>query len=69
MMNQVIQMLANKLIQDNPQIANSPRAREAIQAIQSGDSKRGIEIADNLCQSYGVSREEGIKQAMNFFRL
>ena len=47
--------------------ANNPRAQEYIKIIQSGDSKKGEEIANNLCQTYGVSKEDAIKNAKQFF--
>ena len=61
--------MAMNLISQNPNIANNPNAQEFIQVIQNGDSQRGQQIADNLCQSYGISRDEALKNAMSFFRL
>lgn len=58
---------AINLISKNPNIANNPRAKEYIQIIQNGDSSRGEEIANNLCQTYGMSREDAIASARNFF--
>lgn len=62
-MNSLIQML----IQRNPQVANNPRAQEMLKVIQSGDSKRGQEIARNLCKSYGISEKDAEAQARKFF--
>lgn len=55
------------IISKNPQIANNPNAREMIKVIQSGDFKRGQQIAQNLCQSNGTTPEEAVKQACGFF--
>ncbi len=57
------QLLINKLSQMRPDIANNPM----FQAIQSNNSKKGEEIADNLCRTYGVTREQAIQQAKQFF--
>lgn len=59
--------MAMNLLMRNPQIANNPQAQEYLQVIQNGDAERGQQIADNLCQTYGVSRDEAISQAKRFF--
>lgn len=65
-MNNFIQFALNKIAQ-NPQIANNPRNKELFEVIQSGDSKRGQEIAENLCQTYGVSKNDALETAKKFF--
>lgn len=54
-------------IQQNPNIANNPQAQSYIQIIQSGDQKKGEEIAQNLLKSYGMTKEQGMAQAKRFF--
>lgn len=61
--------MAMNLISQNPNIANNPNAQEFIKVIQNGDSERGHQIADNLCQSYGMTRDEALKSAKSFFHL
>lgn len=61
--------MAMNLISQNPNIANNPNAQEFIKVIQNGDSERGQQIADNLCQSYGMTRDEALKSAKSFFNL
>lgn len=51
--NMNMRNMALNLLAQNPNIANNPNAQEFIQVIQNGDSKRGQEIAENLCRSYG----------------
>lgn len=51
----------------NPEALNNPRAQSLISIIQSGDAQRGEEAAMNILESMGVSKEEGIQQAMQFF--
>ena len=55
------------LLKMNPQVANNPRAMEMLNVIQSGDTQKGERIANNLCQTYGISKEDATKQAENFF--
>ena len=57
------------MIMRNPNIANNPNAREFVNVIQSGDSKRGSEIAQNICDTYGISREDAIEQAKRLFNI
>lgn len=64
-----VQQLAMVLLQRNPAVANNPRAQELIRVIQSGDEKRGAEIASNLCETYGTTKEEALQQAIKYFGL
>lgn len=61
--------MALNLISQNPAISNNPNAREFIRVIQNGDSAKGMQIAQNLCDSYGVSKEEALRNAKQFFHL
>lgn len=64
-----IQNLAMNIIQSNPQIASNPNAQNLLNVIQSGDQKKGEEIANNLCKTYGVSREDAVQKAKQFFNI
>ena len=64
--NKMIQFAMN-LINRNPQIANNPMAQELIGIIQNGSEQRGKMIAENLCKSYGVTKEEALEDARKFF--
>lgn len=55
------------LLKMNPQVSNNPQAMEMLNVIQSGDVQKGEQIANNLCQTYGISKEDATKQAENFF--
>lgn len=67
-MNSLMQF-AMSMINRNPAIQNNPQARELISVIQSGDSTRGEQIAQNLCNTYGVTKEDAIAQAKRYFGL
>lgn len=54
-------------IQQNPNLANNPQAQSYIQIIQSGDQKKGEEIAQNILKSYGMTKEQGMAQVKRFF--
>lgn len=60
MISQCIQQMAMKILKENPNIANNPNAQSMINVIQSGDEKKGQEIAENICKSMGVSKEDAI---------
>lgn len=53
----------------NPQVANNPRAQELLQVIQSGDSAKGEQIANNLCNTMGVDKNQAIQEAKRFFHI
>lgn len=64
-----IRDVALGIISRSPQLQGNPNAQSMIQAIRSGDSKRGEEIARNLCDTYGVKPEEAVQQARRFFHI
>ena len=63
--NTVLQNLLSRL-QQNPNFQNDPQKQEMLNVILTGDSKRGEEIANQILQQNGVSREEGVNQARSF---
>lgn len=60
---------ALNLLSRNPNIANNPNAQNYISVIRSGDAAKGAEIANNICASYGISKEEALQQARGFFHI
>lgn len=60
---------AMNMIQQNPQIMNNPMAQNYISVIQSGDAQRGQQLAENICKSYGVTPQQAIQQAKQFFHI
>lgn len=61
-MNFVMQKIMN-----DPRIRQNPQAQQYLQIIQSGDQQKGEEIARNLCQTYGVTPDQAMQQARQFF--
>lgn len=64
-----IKDVAMNMIRNNPNVANNPNAQEFINVIQNGDSEKGKQIAQNLCNTYGVTPDQATKQAKRFFNL
>lgn len=62
-----VNLLLQKLLANNPQVTNNPRYQEMLKAVQNNDSKKGEEIANNLCESYGMTKEQALAQAKQFF--
>lgn len=60
---------ALNLLSQNPNIRSNPQMQNMLQVIQSRDSVRGQQIAENLCNTYGISKEDAISNARNFFHL
>lgn len=67
MMN--FQQLTMNLIRNNPNVVNNPQAQEMLKVIQNGDSKRGQMIAENLCKTYGITKEDALSKAKQFFHI
>lgn len=59
---------AMNMIAQNPQFKNNPMTQNMIQIIQNGDNQKGQQFAENLCKSYGVSKEEAMNMATSFFK-
>lgn len=68
-MNQMVQSLLNMLLKRNPNIANNPMNKAMLDAIQNGDADKGEELANNLCRTYGVTREQAVAQAKQYFHI
>lgn len=60
---------ALNLLSQNPNIRSNPQMQNMLRVIQSRDSVRGQQIAENLCNTYGISKEDAISNARNFFHL
>lgn len=73
MMDQIIQMVINKMMNDpkmQEKINNSPLAQEYLNVIRNNDSQRGIEIANGLINTYGngMNQQQCVNQAVQFFQ-
>lgn len=60
---------ALSMISRNPQIADNPQAQQMINVIQNGNDEQGKQIAENLCKTYGMSKEDALANAKRFFGL
>lgn len=63
------QKMALKIIEKNPNLAKDPQNKELIDALRSGDQKKGEELALRLCTDRGVTPEQAVSEAKNFFKL
>lgn len=66
-MLQLAQQFMNNVVSNgmDKNLVNAPWKQEAINAILSGDSKRGEELANNLLKSYGFSSpEEAVQKGL-----
>lgn len=61
--------LALLLLQKNTQIANSPMGHQFLQILQSGDEQAGIQMAQNICASKGVTPQKALEMAKNQFHI
>lgn len=61
MMN--FQNLVQTAIRQNPKLQQNPQMQNYIQILMSGDSQRGEQLARNICESMGITPEQGVQQA------
>lgn len=62
-----MEQFALNMIQNSPKCKNNKMAQELADILKSHDNKRGEEMANNLLQTYGSSKEDGIQKAKKFF--
>jgi len=55
------------MISRNPRVANNPQFKQMIDVIQNGNDEQGQQIAENICKTYGVSKEDALTDAKRFF--
>lgn len=67
-MNNVMQNLMMAAM-NNPQVKGSPLAQEGLSAIFNNDNQKGEQLANNILASYGMTREQGVEKARQFFHL
>lgn len=63
------QQIGMMILQNNPKIMNSPQGQQFLKILQSGDVQAGQQMAQNLCQSYGITPEQALAKSMQFFRI
>lgn len=61
--------LAMQMLQTRPDIMQNPNARSMIEVIRTRDVNRGSQIAQNLCQSMGMTPEQALQQAKSYFKI
>lgn len=55
--------LAAQMIRNNPNIQQTPLAQAGINAILSNDAKAGEQLANNILNSMGMTKEEALQIA------
>lgn len=55
------------MINRNPRVASNPQFKQMINVIQNGNDEQGQQIAENICKTYGVSKEDAVADAKRFF--
>lgn len=65
-MNNNFLSMAMNMIEKNPNLLDTPMKKAMFQALQSGDSQKGEELARNFCATYGMNPQEASQQAQQF---
>ena len=61
-----VEILMNKLQQVNPQMANTPFAQSALNAVANGDMTSCETIAKNFMNSLGVDQKQFAEEAVSW---
>lgn len=57
--------IATQMIRNNPNIQKSPFAQAGVNAILNNDAKAGEQLANNILQSVGMTKEQALNLAKN----
>lgn len=63
-----IMQFALMALNANPKFKNSPMGQQLTQCIQNNDVQRGEALANNIIQTYGLTREQATQQATQGIR-
>lgn len=63
----IIDPMLKNLVASNPAIKDNPMTAGMMDVLESGDAKRGEQMAENICNSMGVTKDEALNQARRFF--
>lgn len=55
--------MANQIARNNPNVQQVPWAQVGINAILNNDAKAGEQLANNLLQSMGMTRDQAMEMA------
>ena len=55
------------MIENSPAFSKNQNARQMLDCIKNNDSQSGMKIAENLCKTYGVTPQEAVNLARQFF--
>lgn len=69
MNNNNLAKMAMNMMRNNPNINKNPMAKEFMNILESGDTKRGEQMANNILANYGLNRGEAVNQAKSFFHV
>lgn len=56
-------IFALNMIKQNPnyqQMMNNPNSAELIHILETGDAEAGAKVAQNICDTYGVTKEQSL---------
>lgn len=64
-----LKQIAIEALKRRQDIANTPQGQQFLQILQSGDDAKGQQMAQNICQSYGMSEEDAVNKVRQFFNI
>lgn len=67
MTNEQINNMAINMLQNNPKVANTTIGKRFLDILRTNDTQAGIELANNLIENNGDTKENAIQKAINYF--
>lgn len=61
--------IISQLMQQNPDMRNNANAMAMVNAVMNNDEKAGIELANNILNRFGMTKEQGLEMARQKFGL
>lgn len=56
-------VFAEKALNANPKYKNSPMGQQLMNCIRNRDNAAGEQLANNILQTYGINKDDAIRQA------
>ena len=58
-----------RMLENDPRVSGNPQAREMVEIIRKGDRERGEQVANNILETYQVTKEQALSRAREMLGL
>ena len=67
MLNLDVNAILNQVWRSNPNLQTNANAMQMINVVQNNDQVAGEQIANNILKQYGLTKEQGMQLAQQYF--